>query len=107
MKNTFEALAEQAKIKVLQITENNDTIARGIYLPEAVTSFCDNNISTISYPDTGVFVLFQGSHASSTADKYKPYINTNQKTNREIIFQSLNAAAQFVLGDKGHTNDWK
>ena len=99
--------AKQAEIQLLQIFENNIAIARGVHIPEAVMSFNDSNKSAISYPDTGIFVLFKGSHAASTEDKYKPYIGIGQKTNREIIFQSRNAAAQFVLGDKGRTNDWK
>lgn len=107
MNTNFETIAKQAKLQILQITENGIVIAKGICIPEAVTSFCDNNTSTISYPDTGVFILFKDSYASSLEEKYKPYIDSNKKTNREIIFQSKNAAAQFVLGKTGRTNDWK
>lgn len=107
MNTNFETIAKQAKLQILQITENDIVIAKGICIPEAVTSFCDNNTSTISYPDTGVFILFKDSYASSLEEKYKPYIDSNKKTNREIIFQSKNAAAQFVLGKTGRTNDWK
>ena len=107
MRTNFEIIAKQTGIPILQITENGVVIAKGICIPEAVTSFCDNNTSTISYPDTGVFILFKDSYASLLEDKYKPYIDSNRKTNREIVFQSKNAAAQFVLGKTGRTNDWK
>lgn len=107
MNTNFETIAKQAKLQILQITENGIVIAKGICIPEAVTSFCDNNTSTISYPDTGVFILFKDSYASSLEEKYKPYIDSNKKTNREIIFQSKNAAAQFVLGSKSKSNYWK
>ena len=106
MNTNFETIAKQAKLQILQITENGIVIAKGICIPEAVTSFCDNNASTISYPDTGVFILFKDSYASSLEEKYKPYIDSNRKTNREIVFQSKNAAAQFVLGNKGRANHW-
>lgn len=107
MNMSFESIAKQIGMQTLQITENDVVIARGIYIPNAVTSFCDDATSTISYPDTGVFVLFKGGFASATEDKYRPYIDENRKTNREIVFQSRNAAAQFVLGDKGSTDYWK
>lgn len=107
MSISFETIAQQVGMGILQITENGIVIARGICIPEAVTSFCDNNTSTMSYPDTGVFILFKGSYASSLENKYKPYIDSNRKTNREIIFQSKNAAAQFVLGSKSRANYWK
>lgn len=103
----FETIAQQVGMEILQITEDGIVIAKGICIPEAVTSFCDNNTSTISYPDTGVFILFKDSCASSLEEKYKPYIDSNRKTNREIIFQSKNAAAQFVLGSKSRSNYWK
>lgn len=103
----FETIAQQIGIEILQITENGIVIAKGICIPEAVTSFDDNNTSVISYPDTGVFILFKDSYASSLEEKYKPYIDSNRKTNREIVFQSKNAAAQFVLGETGRTNNWK
>lgn len=104
---SFESIAKQIGMQTLQITENDIVIARGIYIPNAVTSFRDDDTSTISYPDTGVFVLFKDSFASSTEDKYRPYIDANRTTNREIVFQSRNAAAQFVLGDQGRTNHWR
>lgn len=107
MSISFKIIAKQVGMGILQITENGIVIAEGICIPEAVTSFCDNNTSTISYPDTGVFILFKGSYASSLEDKYKLYIDSNRKTNREIVFQSKNAAAQFVLGSKGRANHWK
>lgn len=107
MKINFEIIAKQIGIPILQINGNNLVSAKGIWIPEAVTSFCDNNTSTISYPDTGIFILFANSYASSLEDKYKPHINSDRKTNREIAFQSKNAAAQFVLGNKGRANYWK
>lgn len=107
MNISFETIVQQVGMEILQITENGIVIAKGICIPEAVTSFCDNNTSTISYPDTGVFILFKDSYASSLEDKYKLYIDSNRKTNREIVFQSKNAAAQFVLGSKGGANYWK
>lgn len=107
MNFNFESIAQQTGTQILQITKDDFVIAKGVYIPEAVACFCDNNISVIGYPDTGVFILFKGSYASSLEDKYKPYIDSNKKTNREIIFQSKNAAAQFVLGSEGNTNYWK
>ena len=104
---SFEIIAKQAKLQILQISENDTVIAKGIQVPEALISFNDDGKSIISYPDTGVFVLFKGSHASSTEEKYKSYIAPNRKTIREIVFQSPNAAAQFVLGNVGRTNLWK
>ena len=104
---SFEMIAKQAKLQILQIFENDAVIANGIQVPEALMSFDDASKSIISYPDTGVFVLFKGSYASSTEEKYKSYIDADRKTIREIVFQSPNAAAQFVLGDIGRTNLWK
>lgn len=103
----FEFIAEQISLPVLKITENGAVIAKGIYISDVVTSFNDYKTSAISYPDTGIFVLFKGSYADSLEDKYKPYIDMERKTNREIVFQSRNAAAQFVLGSNGSTNCWK
>lgn len=95
--------------KCMQITdENGDIIARGVWISDAITAFHDNGISTVSYPDTGLFLLFKGSQASATVDdKFKQYIDADRKTTRVIIFQSRNAAAEFVRGDKGSTGDWK
>ena len=102
----FESLVEKMKAPVLQIEENGRVIARGFFLPEAIATLHDNGASSISYSDTGVFILFKGSFSSSTEEKCKSYIDEHQRTNREILFQSRNAAAQFVLGDKGRTNHW-
>lgn len=107
MSSKFETIAKQAKLDVLQITENDIVIAKGIHVSEALLSFKDRDTSIISSSDTGIFILFKGSHASSLEDKYKPYIDMNRKTTREIVFQSKNAAAQFVLGDKGRSNNWE
>lgn len=103
---SFEILARQAGLSILNIMENDNVIASGFFIPKAVAAFHDDNISAISYSDTGVFVLFKGSFTYSSDDKYNAYINTERRTNREILFQSKNAAAQFVLGDKGRTNHW-
>lgn len=107
MNTSIESIAKQLNLQFLRIIENGIEIAKGLYISDAVTSFCDNDISTISYPDTGIMILFKDSYASSLEDKYKPYIDSNRKTNREIVFQSRNAAAQFVLGDRGGTSHWK
>lgn len=100
-------LEGKEEMQILQITENNTVVAKGIHIPEAVMSFDDDDKSIISYQDTGIFILSKGSCAASTEDKYKPYIGADRKTNIKIVFQSLNAAAKFVLGDKGRTNAWK
>lgn len=102
----FEDMVDKADMRVLEIKESHAE-ARGIYTPEALFSYDDDGQSVISYPDTGVFVLLRGSHAECTADKYKDYINHEKKTTREIVFQSRNAAAQFVLGEQGRTDSWK
>lgn len=102
---SFEEVATTAKMKILKIERDKTIIARGIYMPEAVCAFEDNATSVISYPDTGVFVLFKGSFATTKNEKTEKYIN-NFSTTREILFQSRNAAAKFVLGEKGRTNDW-
>ena len=107
MNINVESMAEQLEIPVLKIIEEGREIAKGIYLPEAVASFKDDNKSAICYPDTGVFILFKGSRAASAENKYKQYIDINGNTTKEIIFQSRNAAAKFVLGDRGSTDYWK
>lgn len=106
-KNNFKAIAKQMGIHILEITENEAILAKGIHIPEALLAFKDGDTSIRGYPDTGVCILFKGSNSSSTEEKYKPYIDTDHKTIREIVFQSRNAAAQFVLGSKGRTNHWK
>ena len=45
MRISFETIAQQVGMEILQITENGIVIAKGICIPEAVTSFCDNNTS--------------------------------------------------------------
>ena len=105
----FETMAKQSKAEILQITnEKSQIIARGIWMQDAMAVLQDNSICWSSYPDTGVFVLFQGSQAAlPEAGKYAACISTDQKTTREIVFQSRNAAAQFVLGNIGRTNHWE
>ena len=102
----FETLTRQADIKIFTISENG-THAQGIHMPTAILAFDDFDKSVIGYPDTGLFVLFKGSCVCSTDSKFRNYIDENMKTTREIIFQSRNAAAKFVLGDKATTNYWK
>lgn len=100
---TFENMAGTG-MKIYKI-ERDGVSAKGIYIPEAIAMLDDAGISAKGYPDTGVFVLFKGSSASSK--KCAQYIDKNEKTTRELVFQSRNAAAQFVLGEKGRTNDWE
>lgn len=107
MEVNFEMLAERSKMQILRIVKNDVILGKGIYIPKALTSFKDDEKSIISFSDTGVFVLFQGSNAFSKEEKYKKYIDESNKTTREIIFQSKNAAAKFVLGEKGSTNNWR
>lgn len=100
-------MAIQTEMEILSI-DKNGVSAKGIHVSEAIATLDDAQISAKGYPDTGVFVLFKGSDVSPTVKgKYKQYIDANGKTTKEIVFQSRNAAAQFVLGDKGRTNDWK
>lgn len=103
---SFEGMATSLKIPILNIEKNGRIIARGIHIAEAISIFKDNGILTVSYPDTGVFILFKDSHIASTNEKIKQYLN-GFNTTREIVFQSRDAAAKFVLGESGRTNDWK
>lgn len=103
----FQTMADQSKTPILKINKNGAVIARGIYIPEALITFHDNDTSIINYPDTGVFVLFKNSLCSLKEEKYKRYIDVNSKTKIELVFQSRNAAAQFVLGENASTNCWK
>lgn len=99
-------MAKDIYPKKLKIEKDNIS-AKGIYIPDAIFSFDDDKKSILSYPDMGIFVLLTGSHADiSVKEKYLPYIKDG-KTTRTIIFQSRNAAARFVLGDKGNTNSWQ
>lgn len=103
----FELIAEQMKIPRLEIIRGEKK-AMGAHIPTGVFSYKDSKTSIMSYVDTGVFVLFRGSYAGSSVEKkYKQYIDKDQKTICEIIFQSRNAAAQFVLGKTGRTDSWK
>lgn len=106
---TFKALIEAAHKEEQILTIKKDgKKASGIYVPNAVFAYKDSGTSVVSYVDTGVFVLFARSNASDTVDqKYERYIGKDRKTKREIIFQSRNAAAQFVLGEAGRANHWK
>lgn len=93
-------------MQVLCIVQSGEIIAKGIYLPETVFSFSDNGEFTTSYSDMGIFILLKGSKVFAKCNNFCKYIFNNE-TNKTLIFQSRNAAAKFVLGEKGHTNDWK
>lgn len=95
------------KADVLQIERDGEVIAEGIYIKNAVTAFHDSGAEAVSYKDTGVFILFAKSRAFSANGKCGKFIDADGRTERDIIFQSRNAAAQFVLGDSGSTNCWK
>lgn len=103
MSNGFEKLHELTKATVLQITREGKNLAQGVYLPDAIMSFADDQTVSESYSDTGVFILLRGSFAYGKS----PYVAEDQRTTREILFQSRNAAAQFVLGPGGRSNHWK
>lgn len=97
----------RAGLSVLEIVRNGSAIACGVFLPDAVMCFNGEKTSAVSYPDTGIFILLKGSHVFAAETKTAQYIDEEQKTTGEIIFQSRNAAAQFVLGKQGSTNDWR
>ena len=104
---TFEEMAIKSNNTIMHIEENGLIIARGIHIENSLLTFKDNDISVISYPDTGTFVLFKGSNVFSRLKKHKNYVDDRGYTKTEIVFQSKNAAAEFVLGKKGRTNHWK
>ena len=97
----------EKKAEVLQIERDGEVIAKGIYIPEAMTAFHDSGAEAVSYKDTGVFILFAKSRAFPAEGKCAKFVDADGRTVRDIIFQSRNAAAQFVLGDAGSTNCWK
>ena len=97
----------EKKAEVLQIERDGEVIAKGIYIQEAMTAFHDSGTEAVSYKDTGVFILFAKSRAFSAEGKCAKFVDADGRTVRDIIFQSRNAAAQFVLGDAGSTNCWK
>jgi hypothetical protein len=103
--DSFENMARKTGIEILEISDKNIK-AKGMHMSKAIVSFDVNKTFIISYPDTGVFILFKGSDTLSTGDKYNSCIE-NGKTTREIVFQSRNAAAIFVLGKTGNTHSWK
>lgn len=103
----IEEMARRTGYTVLQIERNEKILAQGAHFPNAVAAAKDDSVSTITYPDTGVFVLFIGSHSTSEDRKYAQCLDAAQRTIKEIVFQSRNAAAQFVLGATGKTDDWK
>ena len=80
--------------------------AHGLYVRNGVFVYEDNGRLIKSYPDTGVFVLFEGSQTICTDKEFEDCIQDG-RTIKTIVFQSRNAAAQFVLGNAGRTNDWK
>ncbi|MBO4693360.1 MAG: hypothetical protein J5659_03080 [Clostridia bacterium] len=93
-------------MQILCIVRNGEIIAKGIYLPKAVFLMQDNGGLTKSYSDMGVFILLKGSKVLASDNILSDYICDNV-TSKDLIFQSRNLAAKFVLGDKGHTNVWK
>ena len=95
------------KADVLQIERDGEVIAKGIYIEKAVTAFHDSGEEAVSYKDTGVLILLAKSRAFSAEGKCAKFVDADGMTVRDIIFQSRNAAAQFVLGDSGRTNCWK
>ena len=97
-------LLEESEIEYMDFPDGNS--AFGIYIENAVFVFHDAQMCVKSYPDTGVFLLLKGSYTASSDNKYQEYI-LEGKTIKNIIFQSRNAAAQFVLGNTGQTNCWK
>ena len=99
---------KQGELEVQRLKiEKGRITAEGIYIPNALFSFDDDKKSILSYSDMGIFVLLPGSYAGpSVKGKYLPYIS-NRKTTRTILFQSRNAAAQFVLGENGRTDSWQ
>lgn len=107
----FKRMAETVGQEVngqIKVIDENGKKACGLYMPDAVFTYKDSGTLITSYVDTGVFVLFEGSDVSDSVDqKYQRYIGENRKTTREIIFQSRNAAAKFVLGEAGRENHWK
>lgn len=102
----FENMAEILNLTVLHIERGGNTLAKGLFVPEAIATFDDNGVSAVTYPDTGVFILFKGSHSESNAFKYRQYLTDDNETTTELVFQSRNAAAVFVLGTSGRSNDW-
>lgn len=105
--NYFGSSERKAAVNVLQIEKDGEVIAKGIYIEKAVTAFHDSGAEAVSYKDTGVFILFAKSRAFSAEGKCAKFVDADGGTVRDIIFQSRNAAAQFVLGDAGSTNCWK
>ena len=105
--NYFGSSERKAAVNVLQIEKDGEVIAKGIYIQEAMTAFHDSGAEAVSYKDTGVFILFAKSRAFSAEGKCAKFVDADGRTVRDIIFQSRNAAAQFLLGDAGSTNCWK
>ena len=103
----FENMAEALGLTVLHIERGGQVLAKGLFMPEAIATFDDNGISATTYPDTGVFIVFKGSHANIGNSKLDQYLTEDNTTKVELVFQSRNAAAVFVLGNSGRTNDWK
>ena len=86
---------------------SNGIEAYGLYIQNIIFTFKENNGKpTNSYSDMGVFLLFEGSQTMSTDNEYAKFIKDG-RTTANIIFQSRNAAAKFVAGEKYYTNFWK
>ena len=104
---TFEEMAIKSNNTIMCIERNGVVLARGVYVKDSLLAFDDAKVSVISYPDTGTFVLFRSSQTNSKEEKYRDYIDEDNRTKIEIVFQSRNAASDFVLGENGRTNHWK
>lgn len=96
----------QTERSVVFMQMKNGINAHGLYVENGVFVYEDNGRLIKSYPDTGVFVLFEGSQTVCTDEKFNDCIQ-NGRTTKTIVFQSRRAAARFVLGDSGDTCSWK
>lgn len=95
----------QTERSVVFMQMKNGINANGLYVRNGVFVYEDDGRLIKSYPDTGVFVLFEGSQTVCTDEKFGDCIQ-NGRTTKTIVFQSRRAAARFVLGDSGDTNNW-
>ncbi len=111
MKGKYKMLNESKQgyktdSNVVFMQMKNGIDAHGLYVKNGVFIYEDNGCSIKSYLDTGIFMLFEGSQTVCTDEKFKNFI-INGRTTKNIIFQSRNAAAQFVLGNYGNTGSWE
>ncbi len=75
-------------------------------MQNTICTFKDSGNTTNSYSDMGVFLLFEGSQTMSTDNEYAKFIKDG-RTTANIIFQSRNAAAEFVTNNTRGTDFWK